>query len=413
MRAEIISIGTELTTGRNLDTNSQWLSARLAELGIPVAFHTTVGDDLSDNVEVFRTAANRADLVIATGGLGPTLDDLTRDALAAMAAVVLDFHPESFERIRSLFSQRQRPMPERNRVQAMLPRGAEPLANDAGTAPGIWMKIGRAWVAALPGVPTEMRNMFERELTPRLMSVGAGGKVLVERKIHSFGAGESAVEELLGDITRRGNVPEVGITVSEATVTLRVVAQAETKQAANELIAPVEQLIRQRLGNLVFGAGDDDLHDCVARLLDEKRKTLATAESLTAGQVAERLARIPGVSRYLRGGIIAYVNEVKSSLLGVPPELLREHGAVSASVAEAMAVGCRQRLDTDLAVSTTGFAGPADGGEGKPVGLVFVGLAWAGGAKVDRFVWGGSRTEIQARSAKFALNVIRLWLEVQ
>jgi nicotinamide-nucleotide amidase len=411
MRAEILSIGSELTSGQNLDTNSQWLSRRLAAIGIPVAFHTTVADDLDANLDAFATAARRADLVLASGGLGPTQDDLTREVLAQLAGVELVFHEESFRRIQEMFTRRGRVMTERNRVQALFPAGAEPIPNDRGTAPGVWMRLGSAWLAALPGVPGEMFAMYENQVQPRMLALGLGGGVLVQRKINCFGAGESAVEARLLDLTRRGHVPEVGITVSDAVISLRILAHAPDAAAALALIAPVERIIRERLGGLVFGEEADELEDAVVRLLHQKRQTLATAEGVTAGLVAEHLGRVPGASAWFRGGVVAYDNALKTDLLAVPAELIREHGAVSAAVAEAMAVGCRTKLGTDLAVSTVGIAGPGGAMADKPIGLVYAAVAWDGGVSSQSFSWLGTRAEVQSRTAKLALNLARLRLQ--
>jgi nicotinamide-nucleotide amidase len=410
MRAEIISIGSELTSGQNLDTNSQWLSRRLAEVGIPVAFHTTVADDLDANLDAFRTAARRVELVLASGGLGPTQDDLTREVLANLADVELAFDDASFRHIQEMFSRRGRTMPERNRVQAYYPAGAEVIPNPLGTAPGIWMQLGDCRVAAMPGVPSELFAMFDQNVRPRLLALGLCGGVVVQRKINCFGAGESAVEEKVLDLTRRGHVPEVGITVSDAVISLRILARAATAAQAQAQIGPVERTIRERLGTLVFGEEDQDLEHAVVQLLAEQRRTIATAESVTTGQVAQRLGRVAGVSQWFRGGVIAYANETKTDLLGVPRELIEEHGAVSAPVAEAMAAGARARLGTDLAVSTTGLAGPGGGSDEKPVGLVYVGLASDGGTRSASWNWTGTRTEIQSRTAKLALNTVRLHL---
>jgi nicotinamide-nucleotide amidase len=369
-----------------------------------------VADDLEANLEVFRQATRRADLVLSTGGLGPTLDDLTREVLARVAGVELVLDPVSEERIRAMFASRGRVMPEANKVQAYFPAGAEPLPNDRGTAPGIWMKIGSCQVGAMPGVPPEMMHMFDSQILPRLQALGATGEVMLERKINCFGAGESQIEEKLRDITRRGHVPEVGITASDATISLRIWGRGRDQAAALAQIEPIEKIIRERLGDLVFGVDDEDLQDVVVRLLAEKQRTIATAESVTVGQVAQRLGRVPGVSAWFRGGVVAYDNEVKIRLLGVPRELLEQHGAVSAEVVEAMATGCRELLQTDLAVATSGLAGPGGGSADKPVGLVWAAVAWPGGVLSRHSNWLATRPEVQSRTAKMALNLARLQL---
>jgi competence/damage-inducible protein CinA-like protein len=302
-------------------------------------------------------------------------------------------------------------MPEGNRVQAYVPAGATPLPNPRGTAPGIWMRVGDCWVGAMPGVPSEMYAMFEAQVRPRLAALGVAGGVLLERKINCFGWGESQVEEKLLDITKRGHVPEVGITASDATISLRIFGRGSTREEALAQVAPVEATIRERLGELVFGADDEELQHAVVRLLGQRRKSLAVGEGVTAGLVARRLAQVPGASTWFKGGVVAYDAETKLRLLGVPPALVEEHGVVSKAVAEAMAVGCRRLLQSDLAVSTVGLAGPGGALPDRPVGMVFAALAWEGGVTSRASNWLASRAEVQSRTAKMALDLTRLHLQ--
>ncbi len=410
MKAEIISVGSEITSGQCLDTNGQWLSLRLGEIGIPAGWHTTIADDLQDNVDAFRLAAARAQLVIITGGLGPTLDDLTRDALANAAGVELVFHAETFEKIREMFARRRRTIPERNRVQAMFPQGAEPIPNERGTAPGIFMRLGSAIIVAMPGVPSEMFAIYEHWVRPRLLKLGLGGGVQIQRKINCFGTGESHIEEKLADLTQRGRVPEVGITASDATISLRILARAPSLEAAQEQIAPIERTIRERLGQFVFGVDDQELQDVVVEQLNANGLSLAAAEDVTGGLVAQRVAAVVASERCFRGGLVATDDRVKTVMLGVPAEVIQEHGTVSQQVAEAMAVGCRKWFGTDLAVSTVGILRADVAIAEKPIGTTWVGLAWEGGESSVQFGWVGTPREIQSRGAKMALNQLRLRL---
>ena len=412
MIAEIISIGSELVSGQVLDTNSRWLSRALGGVGIAVHFHTTLGDDLDENVAAFRVAMSRADLVLMTGGLGPTQDDLTRDALALVAGVPLVEDRESLDAIAALFARRNRVMPERNRVQALVPLGAEALPNRVGTAPGLWMTIGRAVVGCMPGVPSEMHIMFAEQVIPRLRGLGAITRVIVHHKINLFGKGESDIEADALDLTARGRTPEVGITAHDATISFRIAAEGNDEVEARRALEPTLAVIRERFGDLVIGEGTEDVAEALLAELARSRLTIATAESCTGGLVARMITALAGVSPLFPGGVVTYSNAAKVDLLGVSPDLLARHGAVSAEVAEAMAVGVRRRLDADLGLSVTGIAGPTGATPDKPVGLVYLGLANADGAMSRRLDIGSEqpRDIIQRRASKHALNWARLSL---
>jgi nicotinamide-nucleotide amidase len=412
MRAEIISVGSELVSGQSLDTNSRWLSQELSKLGIAVAYHTTLGDVFDDDVAAFQLAGGRAGIVVVTGGLGPTQDDLTREALARCACVPLVEDGPSVAAIEAMFARRNRVMPERNRVQAFLPQGAQPLPNRVGTAPGIWMRIGETVIACLPGVPSEMKIMFDEQVVPRLQSEGFCGVVIGHRKINLFGKGESDIESQAMDLTVRGRDPEVGITAHEATISFRITATGATLLEAQAKIEPTARLIYERFGDLIVGEETVDVAESMFLQLADKKATLATAESCTGGLVAHWITTMPGVSPYYLGGVVSYANEVKSELLGVPESLLKSHGAVSGEVAAAMAEGIRNRLGATLGLSTTGVAGPTGGTEDKPVGLVYLGLATAKGVQTRRLLIGSDqpRDIIQHRSSKAAINWVRLAL---
>src|SRR5262245_62041605 len=412
MRAEIVSVGSELVSGQGLDTNSQWLSQQLGSLGITVAFHTTLGDDLEDHRAALRVACERADLVVMTGGLGPTQDDLTREALADCAGAPLVEDPKSLAAIAAMFARRNRVMAERNRVQGLFPRGAEPLPNRVGTAPGIWMRIGRSTITCLPGVPSEMKLMFLEQMVPRLRQEGWVNRHIVHRRINLFGKGESEIEAQAMNLTARGRIAEDGITAHDATISFRISVSSATEDEGQRLLQPTAELIHQRFGSLVVGDGSDDVAEALVVQLARTRSTLATAESCTGGLIAQMVTAIPGVSSCYLGGVVTYSNESKSILLGVPPELIAEHGAGRAEVAAAMAQEVRLRLGASVAISTTGVAGPTGGTPLKPVGLVFLGLATSQGTLTRRLDMGPERPRdfIQMLASKAALNWARLAL---
>ncbi|MBN1488470.1 MAG: competence/damage-inducible protein A [Phycisphaerae bacterium] len=410
MHAIVMSMGNELTSGQTVDTNSAWLSRQLAALGISVRRHITVADELDVIRAALDAAARDADVVLTTGGIGPTEDDLTRHALAAAMGVGLEFHAPSLEHIREFFARRSRDMPEANRIQAMFPAGSTPIENICGTAPGIQAKLHQADVFVMPGVPREMRVMFERSVAPLLAGRGAG--VILMRTVHTFGAGESDVGTTIRDLMRRGRNPTVGTTAQQTIIGVRIQAAGRDFAEARRLLDADTAELRRRLGDLVFGEDDETLADAVGAQLLRTGQTVATAESCTGGLIAKSLTDVSGSSAYFLSGLVTYSNEAKVRLLAVPEALILEHGAVSAPVAEAMAVGGRRLFGADCALSTTGIAGPTGGTATKPVGLVFFGLAHAGGCEVHERRFGSelTRKEIRDRARKFALNLLRLRL---
>ena len=413
MKAEIIAIGSELVSGQSLDTNSQWLSKALGMLGVPVHYHTSLGDDLAENTAVFRAAIGRADLILTSGGLGPTQDDLTREALAAVAGVGLVEDPASLEDIKAMFARRNRVMSERNRMQALFPEGSEPLPNAIGTAPGIALKVGASLFACLPGVPNEMRRMFDDQVVPLLRREGWATRRIVHRKINLFGKGESEVEAEALDLTARGRVPEVGITASEATISFRIAAEADTEEEARRSLEPTAALIYERFGDLIVGEGPEDVVDALVRELRRTGRSIATAESCTGGLVAQLITSVPGVSQHFPGGLVTYSAGSKSNLLEVPEATLEAHGAVSPEVAGEMARRVRERFRADLGLAVTGIAGPDADAPAHAVGLVYLGLATADEIRTRKLELGPEqpRDVIQRRAAKQAINLARLALK--
>lgn len=410
MKAEVLAIGSEITSGLNIDTNSPWLARHLAEAGFACHFHTSIADEFSANIEAFSRALERVDVVVATGGLGPTADDLTREVVAQVLGVPLILNLEAEAHLVSLFTQRGREMPARNRVQAYFPAGATVIPNEHGTAPGIWAELHGKVIICLPGVPSEMKPMFLDWVLPRLAERAPSATTIVHRTLRCFGAGESHIETLLGDMIRRDRDPQVGITASEATISLRVTTSASSQGEALARIEPDLAFIRSKLGRLVFGMDDDTLQTVVARGLIEQKVTLSTVESCTGGLVGHLLTEVPGISAVYQAGLITYANEAKQELVDVPADLLRQHGAVSREVATAMATGCRERFGTELAVAITGVAGPGGGSAEKPVGLVHLALATPHDVRHAVYDWPGDRSSVKIRSAKAALNLIRLYL---
>lgn len=409
-RAIVIAVGSELTSGLTLDTNSQHIAMRLARLGVVTLAHHVADDHQGRLAAALRAAADQADLVIVSGGLGPTADDISRQALAEAMGVDLVLDEAALEEISAFFRQRGRTMNPSNRAQAMTPRGARAIRNPVGTAPGLHARLGQAEVYVMPGVPSEMRHMLDHDILPQLQRRGDAGR-LAFRAVHTFGAGESDVAARIADLMGRESNPLVGTTVAAGLVSVRITAVAEGEQAADELAEQMVRTVRGRLAELAFGVDDETLSGVVGRALRHRGATLAVAESCTGGLLGELLTAVSGSSDYFAGGVISYANRIKTELLGVPPELIERHGAVSEPVVEAMAKGVRRRLRADYALAVTGIAGPTGGTADKPVGLVYAALAGPDGAAVRRNVFPGDRDIVRLRSALTALNMLRLHLQ--
>lgn len=414
MRAEIISIGDELTSGQRLDTNSQWLAERLGEIGVPVIFHTTVADDLAANVLVFRQACDRADLVIASGGLGPTADDLTRQAIAEMAGVELLQDKASLDHIKAMFARRKREMPASNNIQAMFPGGAKPIYNPHGTAPGIDFTLARtgrqsARIFALPGVPAEMKEMWGATVLPEIQKLQAASgtqKVIVHHRIKCFGVGESDLEGMLPDLIRRGRTPSVGITVSKATITLRITAEGKDEVDARAAMQPTIETIHQCLGNLVYGEEDDELQHVVIRRLRERKMTLAVAECGTGGLISNWLSECDPSGDVLKLGTVIRSPGSGVELLGLPTEVATGDQPYSPEFVAAIAAQVRTLAGTDLAISIGPFP-QADSPTTTP-GEIHFALARPAGVLVKSSAFAGHPEILKPRAAKQVLNLLRL-----
>jgi nicotinamide-nucleotide amidase len=408
MKAEILTIGDELLRGEIIDTNKSFLSDRLLRYDIETRFHSSVCDDPADMTDAFRRAAGRADVVIVSGGLGPTRDDITLEVLARCFGRELRRHEPSLAAIRAFFERLGREMSPSNEKQALLPEGAEVLPNPVGTAPGCMLEVGRSVFVCLPGVPRELVRMLDEEVLPRLAARlrPAGGGVMRAVLLRTFGMGESTLEDELKDLAREEGVA-LGFRTAFPDNYLRPVARGATEAEAKAKLERVCEAIQARLGPLLYGRGDETLELALGRLLAQRKLTLAVAESCTGGLLAQRISAVPGASRYFRGGVVAYANTAKRDLLGVPEPLLSAHGAVSAPVACAMAEGARSRFGADLAVSTTGIAGPDGGTAEKPLGLVFVGFADAQGSDAYEFLFPFDRERHRVVTSQVALDWVR------
>lgn len=405
---ELLAVGTELLLGSIANTDAQELSRELSALGLNVYYHSVVGDNPARLKQAVELAKGRADILITTGGLGPTCDDLTKQVVAEAYGKNLVFHESCAQTIREFFANGNMTMTENNLRQAWLPEDCTVLENRWGTAPGCAFQSGDNYVIMLPGPPRECIPMFREVAATWLMGLSEG--VIRSRTLRVFGMGESRVESIFGNRMDELTNPTLAPYAKEGEVELRITAKASSPEEADRLIAPVETEVRELLGDLVYGVDVSSLEEVVLGLLKEQGKTLGTAESCTGGLIAKRITDQPGASSVLKGGIVSYTNEVKTNILGVSKELLDEKGAVSAEVAAAMAQGARKALNCDFAVSATGVAGPDRDDRGNPVGLVYVALADGENCWVRKLELGGTvnrRDRIRTLAANHALDMVR------
>jgi nicotinamide-nucleotide amidase len=406
VKAEIVTIGDELLRGEIVDTNQSFLSDRLLGLDIETHYQTSVRDDAADMIDAFRRASTRSDITLVSGGLGPTRDDLTAAVLAEAFDLKLVLDEDALEGIRSFFHVVGREMTENNATQAYFPEGAEILPNPIGTAPGFSIAQGGTRFFCMPGVPREMARMMDEQVLPRVSASRSGGGAVRARLLRTFGMGESTLDSELKDIAASGNVT-LGFRTSFPDNYLRPLARADTAEDAERALDRVCDAIRERLGPLVYGEGNQSLDAVVGSLLAERGMTIAVAESCTGGLIAQRITDHAGASAYFTGGVIAYANSAKVSLLGVSNTVLEEHGAVSDPVVRAMAEGVRERFGADIGIATTGISGPDGGTEAKPVGLVHLALAREGETHAESFVFPLDRLRHRQLTAQVALDWVR------
>jgi nicotinamide-nucleotide amidase len=410
MKAELLAVGEELLAPGRVETNSLFLTGRLGALGIPVVFRGIVGDEERLLAEAIAQALARADLVLVSGGLGPTADDRTRDAACRALGLKMSLDKAVLDEIEQRFARRGIPMPEVNRRQAMVPEGARVLRNRMGTAPGLCLETADSkLLVLLPGPPRELEPMFEESVAP-LFAARGGDVVYRSRKLLVAGLPESAVEEVIGSTYAAVDNPLTTILGSAGQVEIRLTASGATVQEADSRNEEMASRLRKLLGDHLFSENDESLAEVVGGLLAAKGLKIAVAESVTGGLILHRLTQVPGASRYLDAGFVTYSNESKTELLSVPADLLRRVGAVSEEVAVAMAVGARERARSDVAVAVTGIAGPTGGSPEKPVGLVYIGLGTARSARAERFLFPGDRRYVQQWTERTALNLVRLLL---
>lgn len=405
MKSEIIAVGTELLLGNIVNTNAQYLSQKLADLGIDVYYHQVVGDNLKRLSDTIKASLERSDLIITTGGLGPTVDDLTKEGVAEALGLKLLPDEASINKIKGMFQAMGRPMTENNLRQGYIPEGASVLENNNGTAPGVLIEKNGKVVIMLPGPPKELYPMFEEKVLPFLKA--RVNSTIRSKMLRVIGIGESAIEYMLKDIFSTQTNPTIAPYAKEGEVHLRITAKTDTLETAEALIAEMEEKVRAVLGENIYGCDDETLEMIVLRMLKERNLTISVAESCTGGLIAGRLTEVPGASSSFMYGVTSYSNEAKIKLLGVKEATLQSFGAVSSQTAEEMAAGVRRLIGTDIGISITGIAGPDGGSAEKPVGLCYIGIAIGDSVKAHKNLFNGSRNRIRWNASNKALDLLR------
>jgi nicotinamide-nucleotide amidase len=408
LRAEIVCIGTELLLGQILDTNAQFLARELADLGVDLYHKTTVGDNLQRIIAALQLAWSRADLLILSGGLGPTQDDLTREAVAGLLHEELQLNEEAWSQVQNHFTKIQRPMSESNRRQAMFPKSGQVITNHLGTAPCILVAKDNHFLIALPGVPRELKGVWEVAVKPYLKKLleKENSPILTSRLIKMVGIGESAMEEQVIDLINSQTNPTVAPYAGTGEVTLRVTAKGFDQSNNWRLIEGVTTLIQERLSSYIYGYDNDNLETVIGRMLKSMGWRLATAESCTGGLISHRITNVPGSSAYLLGGVNSYSNELKINLLGIPAAIIESHGAVSPETAGAMAVGIRRITGAEVGLAATGIAGPDGGSLEKPVGLVYLAVDLPGLSRVEKRLFKSDRNGNKESAAQAGLTLL-------
>ena len=405
MNGEIICVGTELLLGDVLNSNSQYLSKELSTLGINLFYHSVVGDNSERLKQTLLTGLKRSDIIITTGGLGPTQDDLTKETISKLLDLPLELHKPSFEHIKDYFKNGSCKMTTNNIKQAYIPMGSIVIPNNNGTAPGIIIEKNDKIIILLPGPPKELIPMFEKYIIPYLSQKEK--KNFYSRYYRVVGIGESALEDILIDIIDKQENPTLATYAGNYEVLLRLTADAINQQKANEILQPYEDLIYSRVGKQIYGDKKDTLEQVTANLLIKHNITFSIAESCTGGLIASRLTSVPNVSKIFHSGIVCYSNDAKKNIIGVSPETLRQKGAVSAEVAEELCRGLYDKTHTDIVMSITGIAGPGGGTKDKPVGLVYIGSLYNNEIEINKFHLKGNRNKIQRQVSQLALNILR------